>query len=320
MLLWSRPWRFASRILTQLRPWPPGTTEPGPCPRPCRYASRATGVCRMSGSTPARRGGASARRRVALGGSGRPLRCGLVEIALRGIPAQAERGRRGSEGSPPRGEGRTIPAGGGNLPKRAAEPKHHDALHWSEVAGALAKIDATNCAPTTKRAIRFTALTTARQVEVQRATWDQFDLEAAVWTKPAESMKTGKAHRVRVSRQALELIREARGGVRGDSLLFPGSRPGTIPGGDRSSPPPRAWRPEDEAASAGGRAVDLWTSPADRRAPFGARLSPTTPQLRQQVFLLEKKKGPNRKKGTLLLCVDMSPQVGGCRWGRKDYD
>ena len=29
------------------------------------------------------------------------------------------------------------------------------------------------------------------------------------------------------------------------------------------------WRP-DEAASAGRYAVDLWTSPADRRAPFGA--------------------------------------------------
>ena len=50
----------------------------------------------------------------------------------------------------------------------------------------------------------------------------------------------------------------------------PTSRRRTILGGDRSSPPPRAWRPEDEAASAGRRAVELWTSPADRRAPFGA--------------------------------------------------
>ena len=38
-------------------------------------------------------------------------------------------------------------------------------------------------------------------------------------------------------------------------------------------PPPGAWRP-DEAASAGRHAVDLWTSPADRRAPFGARGQP----------------------------------------------
>lgn len=60
-----------------------------------------------------------------------------------------------------------------SLPKRSAGPKHHDALHWSEVGAALAKIDVTNCAPSTKRAIRFTALTAALQIEVRRATWDQ---------------------------------------------------------------------------------------------------------------------------------------------------
>ena len=83
-----------------------------------------------------------------------------------------------------------------SLPKRAAGPKHHDALHFSDVGAALERIDATNCAPSTKRAIRFTALTAARQIEVRRAAWEQFDIQAAVWVKPAESMKTGKAHRV----------------------------------------------------------------------------------------------------------------------------
>ena len=65
-------------------------------------------------------------------------------------------------------------------PKRAGGPKHYDALHFSEVASALARIDGTNCAPSRKRAIRFTALTASRQVEVRRATWEQFDLEGAV--------------------------------------------------------------------------------------------------------------------------------------------
>ena len=112
-----------------------------------------------------------------------------------------------------------------SLPKRAAGPKHHDALHWSEVGAALAKIDATNCAPSTKRAIRFTALTAARQIEVRRATWDQFNLNAAVWVKPAESMKTGKAHRVPLAVQVLDMLREARAEVRGGGYVFPGSRP-----------------------------------------------------------------------------------------------
>ena len=52
-------------------------------------------------------------------------------------------------------------------PKRAGGPKRYDALHFSQVGGALARIDATNCAPSTKRAIRFTALTASRQVEVR---------------------------------------------------------------------------------------------------------------------------------------------------------
>ena len=67
-------------------------------------------------------------------------------------------------------------------------------------------------------------------MEVRRATWDQFDLEAVVWVKPAESMKTGRAHRVPLSRQALELLEEAREGVRARGLVFPGSRPGSMLG------------------------------------------------------------------------------------------
>ncbi|MDE0450804.1 MAG: integrase arm-type DNA-binding domain-containing protein [Gammaproteobacteria bacterium] len=129
-----------------------------------------------------------------------------------------------------RSEGSPVEIVRRSLPKRAAGPKHHDALHWSEVGAALVKIDATNCASSTKRAIRFTALTAARQIEVRRATWEQFDLEAAVWTKPAESMKTGKAHRVPLSTQALDLLREARADVCGGGLAFPGSRPGAMVG------------------------------------------------------------------------------------------
>lgn len=44
----------------------------------------------------------------------------------------------------------------------------------------------------------------------RRATWDQFDLEAAVWVKPAEATKTAKSHRVPLSRQALDLLEKRR--------------------------------------------------------------------------------------------------------------
>ncbi|MCY4058156.1 MAG: tyrosine-type recombinase/integrase [Gammaproteobacteria bacterium] len=128
-----------------------------------------------------------------------------------------DRGVTGGDGTPKPAE-----TGGG--------PKHHDALHWSEVGAALGMIDATNCAPSTKRAIRFAALTAARQIEVRRATWGQFDVEAALWVKPPESTKTGKAHRVPLSVQALAVLREARAAARGGGLVFPGTRPGAMLG------------------------------------------------------------------------------------------
>ena len=101
-----------------------------------------------------------------------------------------------------------------------AGPKRHDALHWSEVGAALAKIDATNCAPSTKRAIRFTALTAARQIEVRRSTWDQFDLEAGIWVKPAVD-EDGQGAPGPLSVQVLEVLREARTEVKGGGLVFP---------------------------------------------------------------------------------------------------
>ena len=77
--------------------------------------------------------------------------------------------------------------------------------------------------------MRFTALTVSRQVEVRRATWEQFDLESAVWVKPAEATKTAKPHRVPLSRQALAVLADARKGNRG-ALVFPGTRPGATMG------------------------------------------------------------------------------------------
>ena len=128
-----------------------------------------------------------------------------------------------------RTEGSPVETVRRRLPKRAGGPKHYPALHFSEVAGALARIDATNCAPSTKRAMRFTALTASRQVEVRRARWEQLDLEAAVWVKPAEATKTAKPHRVPLSRQALGVLADARKGSRG-ALVFPGTRPGAMMG------------------------------------------------------------------------------------------
>jgi integrase len=72
--------------------------------------------------------------------------------------------------------------------------------------------------------IRLLLLTGSRRGEVLGATWDQFDLEAGVWTKPAASTKQKKLHRVPLSAPARQLLSEMKEAARAD-VLFPGQQP-----------------------------------------------------------------------------------------------
>ena len=98
-----------------------------------------------------------------------------------------------------------------SLPKAAAV-RHHRALHFSDVAEALARVDGhPRIGRGVQLAIRFGVLTAARQAEVRRATWDEFDVESAVWTVPAAHMKRYWPHRVPLSTGTLAVLDEARG-------------------------------------------------------------------------------------------------------------
>lgn len=70
-------------------------------------------------------------------------------------------------------------------------------------------------------------LTGARKGEVLGATWDQFDLDRAVWTKPAHTTKQKRVEHVPLSPHAIELLRGLKEGADPDGLfLFPGDAPG----------------------------------------------------------------------------------------------
>ena len=58
--------------------------------------------------------------------------------------------------------------------------------------------------------IRLLMLTGARRGEVLNATWDQFDLEQAVWTKPAATTKQRRLHRTPILGAAVQLLRTIR--------------------------------------------------------------------------------------------------------------
>ena len=56
----------------------------------------------------------------------------------------------------------------------------------------------------------FLLLTGARRGEVENARWADFDLESAVWTKPARSTKQRKTHRLPLSPEARDLLRQVQ--------------------------------------------------------------------------------------------------------------
>lgn len=65
-----------------------------------------------------------------------------------------------------------------------------------------------------------------RPTELRLASWDEFDLEAALWKIPASRMKMGRVHWVPLSRQVVALLQRLRVVVGGTGYLFPGARYG----------------------------------------------------------------------------------------------
>jgi integrase len=72
--------------------------------------------------------------------------------------------------------------------------------------------------------LRLIALTACRSGEARGADASEFDLEAAVWTIPAERMKRRKAHRVPLCGPAVALVRR----LPGQGLIFPGMDPWSL--------------------------------------------------------------------------------------------
>jgi integrase len=90
-------------------------------------------------------------------------------------------------------------------PSKVKKVSHFPALHWSEMGAFMAQLRERN--GVAARALEFAILTAARSIEVRGATWEEFDLEAKVWTIPGDRMKAGKPHRVPLSQPALKLLK-----------------------------------------------------------------------------------------------------------------
>jgi integrase len=111
------------------------------------------------------------------------------------------------------------------LPKasKVAKVEHHAAVPVAEAPAFMHSLGKQQGVGA--RALEFVILTAARSGEVRGATWGEIDLDAGLWTVPAQRMKGGREHRVPLSPTALDLLRSVRPEQpKADAIIFPGTK------------------------------------------------------------------------------------------------
>ena len=100
---------------------------------------------------------------------------------------------------------------------------HHAAMPIDDVPDFLASLRVRPALA--GRCLEFAILTAARSSEALGAKWDEVDLEAKVWTIPADRMKAAREHRVPLSARIVVILRELEP-LREGEHVFPGQRRG----------------------------------------------------------------------------------------------
>jgi integrase len=106
-------------------------------------------------------------------------------------------------------------------PEKLKRRGHHAAMPYGEVPAFVERLRAAKGMDA--KALEFTILCAARSGETVGATWDEIDLDAAVWSIPAARMKAGRPHEVPLSPRAVDILNELLE-VRRNDFVFPGLR------------------------------------------------------------------------------------------------
>jgi len=108
----------------------------------------------------------------------------------------------------------------------AAPPERHHAAITdpAELGGLLRAIEGYSGDPTTRAALKLSALLFVRPGELRHAEWAEFDLDAAEWNIPAGKMKMRQPHLVPLCEQAVAILRELQPLTGRGQYVFPGGR------------------------------------------------------------------------------------------------
>lgn len=99
---------------------------------------------------------------------------------------------------------------------------HHEALPYADLPAFMADLSGRDSV--SALALQWLILTGVRSTEGREAQWSEVDLDEGVWTIPAARMKMKVAHRVPLSKEALDLVRRVKG-LSGTYLFTTGKGP-----------------------------------------------------------------------------------------------
>lgn len=108
-------------------------------------------------------------------------------------------------------------------PSRVQKTKHHPALPFVEMALFMQQLKQQE--GIAAKCLEFTILCAARTNEAIGATWDEINLDAKIWTIPAERMKAEKEHRVPLSDRSIDILKEMQSFTT-NSFVFPSGSKG----------------------------------------------------------------------------------------------
>lgn len=103
--------------------------------------------------------------------------------------------------------------------------RHHAALTApAELGGLLRAVEGYSGDPTTRAALKLSALLFVRPGELRHAEWAEFDLDAGEWHIPADKMKMRVPHLVPLCKQAVAILRDLHLLTGRGQYVFPGGR------------------------------------------------------------------------------------------------
>ncbi len=92
------------------------------------------------------------------------------------------------------------------LPRQSGVAGRFRSIPHSEVKDALGCVFSSPASQAVKLSLAFLVLTAARTGEVRLAEWSEIDVEHGIWTIPGARTKTGRTHRVPLSRSAIRIV------------------------------------------------------------------------------------------------------------------